>query len=101
MPMKRSQLTAITIYLFFLRRLKAPAAPNRPVPSRNILVGSGTGVALPATVPCRVVLPWPAPPPAPLAGTAFVYPGLAGYEKAPIFIDVVVKVIGPTPVLKP
>ncbi len=33
------------------RRLTAPAAPNNPVPSRTMLVGSGTAAAPPVTVP--------------------------------------------------
>ncbi len=72
-----------------------PARPVRPVPSNNIVVGSGT--AEPVIVPCKVVTPGAAAPPAPDSGGTSRNEGLMLKVNPPIVIEVVVKVI--TPVL--
>ena len=74
------------------RFLTAPAIPSRPVPSKNILVGSGT--ALPVICPCTVVIPL-----FDAGGTRFSGLLVMEYVIPPIVTDVTVKLTTPLPEL--
>ena len=66
--------------------------PSRPVPSKNILVGSGT--ALPVICPCTVVIPL-----LDAGGTRFSGLLVMEYVMPPIVTDVTVKLTTPLPEL--
>lgn len=66
--------------------------PTRPVPSRNMLAGSGT--ALPVICPCTVVIPL-----FEAGGTRFNGLFVTEYVIPPIVIDVTVKLTTPVPEL--
>jgi hypothetical protein len=74
------------------RFLTAPAMPSRPVPSKNMLVGSGT--ALPVICPCTVVIPL-----FDAGGTRFSGLLVMEYVMPPIVTDVTVKLTTPLPEL--
>lgn len=66
--------------------------PRSPVPSKNILVGSGT--ALPVICPCTVVIPL-----FDAGGTRFNGVLVMAYVIPPIVTEVVVKLTTPLPEL--
>ena len=83
----------IVCYYDLTRFLTAPATPSRPVPRRNILVGSGTGALL-------VICPWTVVIPLfDAGGTRFNGLLVMAYVFGPMVTDVVVKFTTPVPEL--
>lgn len=76
----------------FNRLLTAPATPNKPVPKRSMVVGSGTG--LPVICPWTVVIPL-----FDAGGTRFKGLLVIEYVMPPIVTDVTVKLTTPDPEL--
>ena len=74
------------------RFLTIPARPNKPLPSRNMLAGSGT--ALPVICPWTVVIPL-----FDAGGTRFNGLLVMAYVIPPMFTEVVVKLTTPEPEL--
>ena len=92
--MPRSRLVDYSAAEFDLNRLRtAPAMPIKPVPSSNMLVGSGTG-APPVICPCTVVIPL-----LEAGGTRFSGLFVIAYVTPPMVTEVTVKLPTPEPEL--